>query len=102
MASSIDDRPAGPDPAGRQADSRSPLDKLERRVLLLIEELQTAREARRQAEAEAAGLREQVRVRDARIVQLTEQLDSDRRRAGKARERLKALVRRIDDLETGR
>ena len=100
MGSLQDDRPAAPDQAGSDEGGRTLLDELERRVLLLIKEFEALREARRQAEPDS--LREQIRTRDAQIAQLTEQLELERRRAGEARERLKALVRRIDGLEAGR
>lgn len=102
MVSSDEGLPAPADSAGPEADGQSPLGELERRVLLLIEELHAARDARRRAESQSEELREQVRARDAQVARLKEQLESDRRRTSAARERVKALIRRIDDLEAGR
>ena len=86
---------------GPEASGQDLLVELERRVLLLIEELRAARQARRQAEAESEDLREQVRARDAEVARLGEQLEVERGRIGAAKERVAALIERIDDLETG-
>ncbi len=74
------------------------LEKLERRVLALVEELREARAARRQAETEAVGLRQLVLERDSRIALLQKNLDCDEVRRA-ARERVQALLRRVEELE---
>ena len=88
--------------AGSAASSRDSgldlLEQLERRVLDLVGELRDAREARRTAEAEAMGLREQVQERDTRIISLEQELEGDDVRR-LVRERLEALLRRIDEME---
>lgn len=74
------------------------LEKLERRVLVLMAELEAAREARWRAEAEVDGLRQQVLDQDSRIVLLEKQQDCDELRRA-VRERVEALLQRVDKLE---
>lgn len=76
------------------------LEQLERRVLDLVGELLAAREARRNAESEAERLREQLQERDALIASLKQKLEGDDVRK-LVRERLEALLQRIDEMERG-
>ena len=89
----------GPATSSRHSDL-DVLEQLERRVLDLVGELLAAREARRNVEAEVKLLREQVQERDALIASLKQKLEGDDVRKV-VRERLEALLQRIDEMERG-
>lgn len=75
-------------------------DSLEVRVLAMSEALKEAREARRAAESKLRSLQEKVRDRDMRIVLLKKKVEQDDLRNA-VRTRVEALIRRIDELESG-
>lgn len=82
-------------PSGERPDL---LEELEQRVLSMAAALKEARQARRDADAEANTLREAVQERDMQIAVLKKQLEGDDLRTG-VRARVEALIRRVDELE---
>lgn len=74
------------------------LEELEQRVLSMATALKEARQARRDADAEANTLRDAVQERDLQIAVLKKQLEGDDLRTG-VRARVEALIRRVDELE---
>lgn len=85
--------------SGSPADQRPDLlEELEQRVLSMASALKEARQARRDAVAEANTLRDALQERDMQIVVLKKQLEGDDLRTG-VRARVEALIRRVDELE---
>lgn len=82
-------------PSGERPDL---LEELEQRVLSMATALKEARQARRDADAEANTLRDALQERDMQIVVLKKQLEGDDLRSG-VRARVEALIRRVDELE---
>ena len=78
--------------------SGDPLEEFERRVLAMAEAYKAARLARRDAEAEANALRNQLQERDMQIVLLKKQVEGDDLRTT-VRARVESLLKRIDELE---
>ena len=96
----MDDQTSAGPAASSPSSGLEILEQLERRVLDLVGELLAAREAQRNAEAEAERLRDQVQERDTLIASLKHKLEGDDVR-NLVRERLEALLRRIDEMERG-
>ncbi|MCY4593825.1 MAG: hypothetical protein OXC19_03375 [Bryobacterales bacterium] len=85
-------------PESPGAVAGDPLEELERRVLAMAEAYKAARLARRDAEAEANALRNQLQERDMQIVLLKKQVEGDDLRTT-VRARVESLLKRIDELE---
>ena len=75
------------------------LEKLESRILEIVEQLRVARRKQTLAEEEAAQLREQLEEKQRRIDELDAQQNETESNRGAVKQRIEALLERIESIE---